>query len=211
VAYGPYLGSVSDLVAGKRTVVQGMGREAERAEQAIAAAVNGQRVAVISSGDAGVYGMAGIILERLPPDSAVTVEVVPGVTAATAAAACLGAPLMNDFVVVSLSDLLTPLPLIKRRLQAAVDGDFVIALYNPRSSTRHRPLQLALEILRKYRPPATPVGLVRQALREGQRVRLTTLAEVDENEVDMLSILIIGNSATIERGGWMLTPRGYRP
>lgn len=210
VGYKPYLELVADLVAGKRTVASGMRQETARAEAAVAAATAGSRVAVISTGDAGVYGMAGLVLELLPEGSPVTVDVVPGVTAASAAAACLGAPLMNDFAVVSLSDLLTPLEVIERRLTTAADGDFVLALYNPRSTRRHEPLRRALRILRERRAPETPVGLVRNALRDGQEARVTTLGELREEDVDMLTILIVGNSATLVRDGRIVTPRGYR-
>jgi len=210
VGYKPYLDLVADLVAGKRTVASGMRRETARAEAAVAEATAGARVAVISTGDAGVYGMAGLVLELLPVGSPVTVEVVPGVTAASAAAACLGAPLMNDFAVVSLSDLLTPLEVIERRLAAAADGDFVLALYNPRSTKRHVPLRLALAILRERREPGTPVGMVRNALRDGQETRVTTLGELREEDVDMLTILIVGNTTTVIRDGRIVTPRGYR-
>ncbi len=210
VGYRPYVDLVADLATGKRTVVSGMRQEAARAEAAVAEATAGARVAVVSTGDAGVYGMAGLVLELLPEGSMVTVEIVPGVTAASAAAACLGAPLMNDFAVVSLSDLLTPIEVIERRLTAAADGDFVVALYNPRSTKRHEPLRQALSILRARRDAATPVGLVRHALRDGQEVRVTTLAELREGDVDMMSILIVGNSATCVRDGRMVTARGYR-
>lgn len=187
-----------------------MRQERTRAEAAVAEATAGSRVAVVSTGDAGVYGMAGLVFELLPEGSPVTVEVVPGVTAASAAAACLGAPLMNDFAVVSLSDLLTPLEVIERRLTAAADGDFVIALYNPRSTRRHEPLRRALAILRARRAPGTPVGLVRNALRDGQEARVTTLGELREEDVDMLTILVVGNGETLVRDGRMITPRGYR-
>jgi precorrin-3B C17-methyltransferase len=187
-----------------------MRQETARAEAAVAEATAGARVAVISTGDAGVYGMAGLVLELLPVGSAVTVEVVPGVTAASAAAACLGAPLMNDFAVVSLSDLLTPLEVIEKRLAAAADGDFVLALYNPRSTKRHEPLRRALAILREWREPGTPVGMVRNALRDGQETRVTTLGDLREEDVDMLTILIVGNSTTVIRDGRIVTPRGYR-
>ena len=197
-------------MAGKRTVASGMRQETTRAQAAVAEATAGARVAVVSTGDAGVYGMAGLVLELMPEGSPVTVEVVPGVTAASAAAACLGAPLMNDFAVVSLSDLMTPLETIERRLRAAAEGDFVIALYNPRSSRRHEPLRRALAILRTQRTPGTPVGLVRNALRDGQETRITTLGELREEDVDMLTILVVGNSVTVLRDGRMVTPRGYR-
>ena len=210
VGYRPYLELIADLTAGKRTVAGAMRQETVRAEAAVAAATAGARVAVVSTGDAGVYGMAGLVLELLPEGSPVTVEVVPGVTAASAAAACLGAPLMNDFAVVSLSDLLTPLEVIERRLTAAADGDFVLALYNPRSTRRHEPLRRALAILRARRAPDTPVGLVRNALRDGQEARITTLGELREEDVDMLTLLVVGNGATSVRDGRMVTPRGYR-
>ena len=117
---------------------------------------------------------------------------------------------MNDFAVVSLSDLLTPLAVIERRLTAAADGDFVLALYNPRSTRRHEPLRRALAILRERRAPGTPVGLVRNALRDGQQTTVTTLGDLDEEDVDMLTILVVGNSTTVVRDGRMVTPRGYR-
>lgn len=210
VGYRPYLELIADLTTGKRTVAGAMRQETARAEAAVAAATAGARVSVVSTGDAGVYGMAGLVLELLPEGSPVTVEVVPGVTAASAAAACLGAPLMNDFAVVSLSDLLTPLEVIERRLTAAADGDFVLALYNPRSTRRHEPLRRALAILRARRAPDTPVGLVRNALRDGQEARITTLGELREEDVDMLTLLVVGNGATSVRDGRMVTPRGYR-
>jgi len=209
VGYKPYLMLVSDLLAGKRLVSSGMKEEVPRAQAAIAEALAGAAVAVVSTGDAGIYGMAGLVLELLPDGSGVGVEVVPGITAAIAAAACLGAPLMNDFALISLSDLMTPLPVIERRVRAAVEGDFVIALYNPRSHRRHEPLARTLALLRAARAATTPVGLVRNALREGQEVRLTTLAGLQEEEVDMLSILIVGNSTTVAKDGRMVTPRGY--
>jgi precorrin-3B C17-methyltransferase len=210
VGYRPYLDLLDGAADGKRVIASGMRQEATRAAAAVAEATAGARVAVISTGDAGVYGMAGLVLELLPPGSPVTVEIVPGVTAASAAAACLGAPLMNDFAVVSLSDLLTPLAVIERRLTAAADGDFTIALYNPRSTRRHEPLRRALRILRERRTPETPVGIVRNALRAEQEARVTTLGTLREEEVDMLTILIIGDSTTIVRDGRMITPRGYR-
>ncbi len=209
MGYKPYLAMVADLVAGKRLVASGMRQEAARAEAAIAAALSGARVAVLSTGDAGIYGMAGLVLELLPEDSDVAVEVVPGVTAASAAAACLGAPLMNDFAVVSLSDLMTPLALIERRLTAVAEGDFVVVLYNPRSARRHEPLRRALAILRTRRAPQTPVGLVRNALRAEQRVLITSLAELREEDVDMMTVLVVGNGTTVVRDGRMVTPRGY--
>lgn len=209
VGYKPYLALVADLIDGKRLISSGMREEIPRAQAAIDAAMHGAAVAVVSTGDAGIYGMAGLVLELLPDNAPVTVEVVPGITAAIAAAACLGAPLMNDFAVISLSDLMTPLPMIEQRLQAAAAGDFVIALYNPRSHRRHEPFARALAILRDHRTAETPVGLVRNALRDEQSVHITTLAALREDDVDMLTVLIIGNSTTVVKAGRMLTPRGY--
>lgn len=210
VGYKPYLELVAHLIAGKRTISNGMRQEVERVNAAIAEALAGRKVAIVSTGDAGIYGMAGLALELLPEGAPVKVEVVPGITAASAAAACLGAPLMNDFCVISLSDLMTPLETICSRVEAAAAGDFVIALYNPRSHRRHEPLDRALAILRAHRTPQTPVGLVKDALREGQQVILTTLGELPVEEVDMVTILLIGNSTTMVKDGRMVTPRGYR-
>lgn len=207
--YRPYLQLVAPLIAGKRTIGSGMRREVQRATLAVEAALQGSRVAVISSGDAGIYGMAGLVLELLPVGSCVEVEIVPGITAASAAAACLGAPLMNDFAVISLSDLLTPPTVIERRLSGAIAGDFVIALYNPRSSRRVEPLRRALALLRASRAAGTPVGVVRDALREGQSVRLTTLEYLKEDDLDMRTVVIVGNTATMVRDGRMVTTRGY--
>ncbi|MHB0934770.1 MAG: precorrin-3B C(17)-methyltransferase [Armatimonadota bacterium] len=210
VGYRPYLALVGDLIEGKRTVASGMREEMPRAQAAIDAALGGVAVVVISTGDAGIYGMAGLVLEILPENAPVDVEIVPGITAASAAAACLGAPLMNDFAVVSLSDLMTPLPVIEKRLRAVAEADFVVALYNPRSHRRHELFTKAMSILRAHREAETPAGIVRNALRDGQEVKLTTLGELNEEEIDMLTILIIGNSTTRIRDEWMITPRGYR-
>ncbi|MHB9022712.1 MAG: precorrin-3B C(17)-methyltransferase [Armatimonadota bacterium] len=210
VGYHPYLLLVEDLLEGKRTVASGMREEIPRAQAAVDEALAGASVAVISTGDAGIYGMAGLVLELLPEGAPVEVEVVPGITAASAAAACLGAPLMNDFAVISLSDLMTPLETIVQRVTAVAGADLVIALYNPRSHRRHEPLARALAVLRAAREASTPVGIVRNALRAGQEVRITTLGDFNEEEVDMLTILIVGNSQTNVKDGRMITARGYR-
>jgi precorrin-3B C17-methyltransferase len=209
VGYDPYLDLVAPLLTGKRTIGGGMRTERERATLAIEAAEQGSDVAVISTGDVGIYGMAGLVLEILPRESEIEVQIVPGITAASAAAACLGAPLMNDFAVFSLSDLLTPLPVIEKRLVYAIAGDFVIALYNPRSRRRVEPLRRALALLRAARPGDTPVGVVRDALREGQVATVTTLDLLDEEKLDMKTVVIVGNSATQVRDGRMVTARGY--
>ncbi len=186
--------------------------EVARCERAVAEAVSGKETVVVSSGDPGVYGMAGLVIEILEKQNrleTVPCQVIPGISAATAAAALLGAPLTHDFAVISLSDLLTPWETIAKRLDCAAQADFVIVLYNPRSKRRQDHLPNALEIVRRYRLPTTPVGLVREAFRPGEETKQYTLSTVDVDAVDMLSILIIGNSATRMAGPMMLTPRGY--
>lgn len=212
VGYTFYLELVADLIAGKETVSTGMTREIDRCAKAIELALAGKRVAVVSTGDPGVYGMAGLVLElleKLDPERTVEVVIVPGVSAAGAAASVVGAPLMSDYAVVSLSDLLTPWETIEKRLDAAGLGDFAVALYNPRSRKRADHLARAAQILVRHRSPETPVGVVRNALREGQSATVTTLGEVAECEVDMMSIVIVGNSATRIIRGRIVTPRGY--
>lgn len=210
VGYGPYLELVSEHLGDAEVRASGMRAEVDRARAAVDAAREGRAVAVVSSGDAGVYGMAGLVLEVLGEDTSVDVEVVPGITAALTASAILGSPLTNDFASISLSDLLTPLPVIESRLRAIADADLVVALYNPRSNTRTEPLDLALEILLAARGPETVVGVVRNAGREGQAARVTTLGDLDPETVDMFTIMIVGNSLTRIVGGRMVTPRGYR-
>lgn len=212
VGYTKYVDLLGDLAAGKEVVATGMTRETERCRAAVDRALAGRRVAVVCTGDPGVYAMAGLVLElleRLDPEGTVPLEIVPGVTAVSAAASLLGAPLMTDFAVVSLSDLLTPWEAIERRLEAAAAADFVVALYNPRSRKRVRHLDRACEILAAHRPAHTPAGIVRHALRPGQEVTLTTLAEVPRCEVDMMSVVIVGNRATRRWRDWLITPRGY--
>ncbi len=189
-----------------------IGSEVERAGAAVERALAGDHVALIGSGDAGVYGLAGLALELLAQraDSDLPVEVVPGVTAATAAAALLGAPLGHDFAVISLSDLLTPWETIRSRLEAAASADFVTVLYNPASARRRRQLQEAKAIFLKERSPATPVGHVVSAYRAGQRVSVTTLEAFDPKSAGMLSTVVIGNSSTWAWRGRLITPRGYR-
>ncbi|MDA8274716.1 MAG: precorrin-3B C(17)-methyltransferase, partial [Actinomycetota bacterium] len=171
----------------------------------------GRRVALVCSGDAGIYGMASLVVELAGAEApGVQVDVVPGVTAALASSALLGAPLGHDHVAVSLSDLLTPWEAIERRLRAAAEADLVVVLYNPRSTGRTWQLPAALDILRGYRPPATPVGLVTDATRPSQRVVRTTLAEVDPDDVGMTTCVVVGATTTVTVAGRMVTPRGYR-
>jgi precorrin-3B C17-methyltransferase len=210
VGYPPFLRSLGELAAGKRRVATGMGGEVERCRRAVELARSGERVAVVSSGDPGVYGMAGLVLELLREGAQVPVEVVPGVTAATAAAALLGAPLMHDFAVVSLSDLLTPWDVIEARLRAVAAADFVLALYNVRSRGRPDHLRRAADVLLEARDGSTPVGMVGEAGRTGSRVTLTDLAHLGQQAADMLTTVIIGSRGTFRVGDRMITPRGYR-
>ncbi len=212
VGYTPYIELLGDLVQGREVIATGMTREVERCRKAVDVALQGRSVSVVSTGDAGVYGMAGLVLELLAqedPERTIPVEIVPGVSAIHAAASLLGAPLMTDFAVISLSDLLTPWGVIQKRLKAAAEADFVVALYNPRSRKRVRHLDEACAILRQHRPEDTPAGIVRHALRPGQSMTVTTLAEVPGCAVDMMSIVIVGNNATRRLGPWLVTPRGY--
>lgn len=215
--YSAYMEMVpAGLKEGKTCLSTGMMGEVERCGQAIDAALAGRRTALVCSGDPGVYALAGLVLELLEARGLaerLTVEIVPGIPALCAAAALLGAPLTHDFACVSLSDLLTPWELIRKRLEAALGADFVLGIYNPRSRRRTSQLEETLSLALSLRGPQTPVGLVRQAFRPEQSVRVMRLGELDPVEVDMLSILIIGNASTriMEdgRGERMLTPRGY--
>ncbi len=182
-------------------------QEVQRAEAAIALAQTGLRVAMVSSGDCGIYGMAGLVLERL--NEPLAVDVYPGITALQAAAARVGAPLMHDFCAISLSDLLTPWPVIETRLQAAAAADFVIALYNPRSRTRLQGFETALAILRQHRPGTTPVAIAKSVYRPDESIQVLTLAEVQPEQVDMLTLVLIGNCSTTLKFGRLVTPRGY--
>jgi cobalt-precorrin 5A hydrolase / precorrin-3B C17-methyltransferase len=208
VGLDQYLDQVRDLLRpGTRVLASRLGEEEARTAAAVQEAAAGYAVALLGSGDAGVYGMASPALAQAGQD--IDVVAVPGVTASLAAAALLGAPLGHDHAVISLSDLHTPWPAIRRRVQAAADGDFVVTFYNPRSRGRDWQLPAALEILAGQRPGSTPAGIVRNASRPGQRVTLSTLAKLDVTDVDMLSVVIVGNSASQVVAGRLVTPRGY--
>lgn len=221
VGYTTYIDLIRPLVAGKTIISTGMTREVDRVDAGLAAALAGAATAVVSGGDAGIYAMAGLILEicrkrRLPLAAAgsgtagdLEVEVVPGIPALAAGAALLGAPLTHDFAVISLSDLLTPWEIIARRLDAAARADFVIVLYNPKSKRRPENLNRACAIMRAHRPADTPAGVVRAATRPHQSVRVTTLGDLPRAEVDMQTILFVGSTATEVYDGFMVTPRGY--
>ncbi len=204
-----YLEQVADVLRpGTRVLASGLGAEQERAAEAVAQARAGRAVALIGSGDAGVYAMGSPALELAGDD--IDVTVVPGVTAALAAAAVLGAPLGHDHAMISLSDLHTAWPVIERRITAAAEGDLVTCFYNPASARRSWQLRRALELLAAHRPPGTPVGWVRDATRPGQAASVATLAEFDPGLVDMHTLVVVGSSRTRVRAGRMVTPRDYR-
>ena len=208
IGYGPYIDQCADLLTTAHEVVRSpIGDEVVRAKQAIAEAEAGKRVALVCSGDSGVYAMASIALELAP--EGLDVEVVPGVTAALAAAAAVGAPLGHDHCSISLSDLLTPWPAIEKRIKAAAEADFVVAFYNPRSKGRDWQLPKALALLAEHRPRTTPVAIVRDAGRPGEQVTITTLHNLDPTQVDMTTCVVVGASTTQILNGRMVTPRGY--
>ncbi|MEE1941554.1 precorrin-3B C(17)-methyltransferase [Streptomyces sp. TRM 70361] len=209
VGLDQYLDQIRDLLRpGTRVLASGLGAEEERARTAVAEARAGHAVALVGSGDAGVYAMASPALAEAPDD--IEVVGVPGVTAALAAAALLGAPLGHDHVSISLSDLHTPWEVIERRVRAAAGSDLVVTFYNPRSRGRDWQLPRALALLAEHRAPHTPVGVVRNASRPGERVTVTTLGELDPAAVDMMTVVTVGNTATRTVAGRMVTPRGYR-
>ncbi|MEV8068582.1 precorrin-3B C(17)-methyltransferase [Streptomyces sp. NPDC085995] len=209
VGLDQYVDQIRDLLRpGTRVLESGLGAEEERARTAVVEARKGHAVALIGSGDAGVYAMASPALAEASDD--IDVVGVPGVTAALAAGAVLGAPLGHDHVSISLSDLHTPWEVIERRVRAAAESDLVVTFYNPRSRGRHWQLPKALEILAGHREPTTPVGVVRNASRPDESARLTTLAKLDPATVDMMTVVTVGNTATREIAGRMVTPRGYR-
>ena len=209
VGYGSYLDLVADLTGTKRRHPLPIGKEKERTDLALRLAREGKDVVLLASGDAGVYALAGLALER--SNGAVPVTVLPGITAMQAASAKAGAPLGHDFSVISLSDLLTPLEVIRARVEAAAAADFVIAFYNPASKDRRRPLDEALEILARHRDPGTPVVRARNLGRADELVAVETLAGLDRGAVDMTTVLIVGNSRTAVVNGRVVTPRGYLP
>ena len=221
VGYGLYLDLLGPLPPGSMRHAYPIGAEAERARAALALAAAGRRVALVSSGDAGVYGMASLLFELLEGAEheqgwrGIEIAVEPGISALQAAAARAGAPLGHDFCAISLSDLLTPWPAIERRLRAAAEGDFVVALYNPASRQRRSRLSQARAILAAHRPPDCPVVVARNLGRAGERVSLTTLDALEADAVDMLTVIVVGSSRTrrLAHGGraWLYTPRGYAP
>ena len=209
--YTAYVNMMKPIFPDKEYKATGMMKEVDRCRMAIEDAMAGKDVAMISSGDSGIYGMAGIIYQLADEMKAdIEIDTVPGMTAASTAASVLGAPLMHDLAIISLSDLMTPLDLIMKRVDCAGIGDMIVCLYNPKSKTRTEYLNQAQQILLKHRSAETPVGIVRNAGREDQRAQITTLGDLDKADVDMFSIVIIGNSQTYVSNGRMITPRGYR-
>ena len=216
IGYKTYIDLVRPLLAGKKIIATGMTEEIDRGRKAYKLAKEGKNVAVISSGDSGVYGMAGLVYEVLeeagwdPQNPDVAVTIVPGVTAACSIGAILGAPLNHDFCSISLSTLMTPWEAIEKRLEAAASADFVTAIYNPKSAKRDWQIVKAQEIFLRHRDPKTPVGVVKSGWREGEIVVRTTLDEMADQEIGMLTTIIIGNSQTYYFKDLMVTPRGYR-
>lgn len=212
IGYKTYIGLLGDLTKNKEACPFQMMQERERALSAINLALQGKKVCVISSGDPGVYGMASIILEILKDSDRknMDIEIVPGIIAATACAALLGAPLSHDFCAISLSDLLTPKKEIINKLRLAAKADFVIVLYNPKSKKRTILLKKAWGIASKFRKPDTPVGIIRNAYRDKQDIKIVKLKEAPFIEdIDMSTTIIVGNSKTYIKNGYIITPRGY--
>lgn len=217
VGYETYVNLVNDLISGKTVYRYAMTQEVERAHQCIDLAKSGKTVSLVSSGDPGIYGMAGLIYEILAesgwdPKNGLPVEVIPGVSALNSCSAIIGSPLMTDFAVVSMSDLLVPWEIIVKRVESAAQGDFVIVIYNPASKKRIHQLQDTRKILLKYRRPNTPVAIIKGAFRDSQSVELTDLENLPNHsdKLGMISTVIIGNSSTYTYKDLMINPRGYK-
>lgn len=211
VGYTVYVDLLGALVSGKEVMTSAMKQEAARAKMALDAALLGKCVSFVCSGDAGVYGMAGIMREVASDHPEIEIITVPGITAALSGAALLGAPLIHDFAVISLSDLLTPWNLIEKRLTLAAKADFVICLYNPKSRRRKDHLDRAVDLIMKARPGDVCCGYVRNIGRDGEKAFILRLSELKGNDdIDMFTTVFIGNSATRELNGKLVTPRGYR-
>lgn len=215
IGYKTYVELISDLLTDQEIISTGMSEEVSRAQAAVRLAEEGKKVAVISSGDAGVYGMAGLVYEVLieqgwTEETGVGVEVIPGVSAINSCGSLLGAPIMHDSCTISLSDHLTPWELIEKRIEAAAQADFVIALYNPKSGRRTRQIQEAQRILLEHRSPSTPVGLVKSAYRDREHIVITDLEHMLDHDIGMLTTVIIGNSSTFLYDNKIITPRGYQ-
>jgi len=209
VGYKLYVGLIEEIIRNKKLYTSGMTKEIDRCRKALELGGKGEVVTVVSSGDPGIYGMAGLMLE-LNQKEQVEIEVIPGISAVNAAASLLGAPLSHDFAVISLSDLLTPWEVIEKRIECAAEGDFIIAIYNPKSKKRVNQIINARNIIKEYRVGTTPVGIVTNAYREKQSVIISDLNNFVDEEINMLSIVIIGNSQTVLHENRLITPRGYK-
>lgn len=210
IGYTVYTGLIRERFPDKKYLSTPMRQEVVRCEMAMDEAMKGRTVAMVCSGDAGIYGMAGLLYEMGQGYPEVELEVVPGITAANGGAAVLGAPLIHDFCLISLSDLLTPWEKIEARLLAAAQADFVVCLYNPSSKKRHDYLQKACDLMMKYKSPDTICGTVSNIAREGETANVMTLKELRDTQVDMFTTVFIGNSQTKEINHKMVTPRGYK-
>lgn len=210
VGYDLYVELIKALIEGKTVLSTPMKQEVARCRMALEHALEGRTVAMVCSGDAGVYGMAGIVMEVAREHPEVDIEVVSGITAAVSSAAVLGAPLIHDFAIISLSDLLTPWEKIEKRLRLAAEADFVICLYNPSSIKRKDYLRKACDIILEHQSPGTECGYVRNIGREGESAVLCRLEDLRDASVDMFTTIIIGNSQTKQLNGRLVTPRGYR-
>ncbi len=213
IGYKSYIDLVKHLVPeGTEVESYGMMQEVERSRMSIEKALSGRNVLILSGGDAGVFSIAGPVLELLSEEQqeALDVRVIPGITSALSSAALLGAPLIHDFSVISLSNLLTPTELIQKRLNLAAEGDFVTVLYNPASKKRTELIRECRDIYLNHRTPETPVGIIRHGFREAQEVIITTLGLMLDHRIDMNTTVVIGNSMTYRKGRFMITPRGYR-
>lgn len=214
VGYSLYVDLLTPLLTRHQCHRFAIGEEQQRVDHSLKLALQGETTSLVSSGDAGIYAMASLLLETLqlkhPDEPSLAIEFIPGISAMQVLASRVGAPLGHDFCVISLSDLLTPWPIIEQRLHSAGNGDFICALYNPASRQRRHPLEQAQHILLKYRHPDTPVALGKNLSRTGEKILITTLKQLDFSTVDMLTVLIIGNSQTRHDTPWLYTPRGYQ-
>ncbi|EGB1113780.1 precorrin-3B C(17)-methyltransferase [Listeria monocytogenes] len=210
VGYVTYIKLIKELIKDKEVVKTGMRREIDRCQEAVDIALTGKKVAVVSSGDAGIYGMAGLVLELAEKSNPnLEVKVIPGITASIGAAAVLGAPIMHDFCHISLSDLMTPWEVIEKRLTHAAMADFVVCFYNPRSKGRANHLANAFQKMMEYKSGDTVVGIVKDVGRKEERKIITTMRDIDYELVDMTTMVIVGNKETYVKNGKMITPRGY--
>lgn len=211
VGYKKYVELLKPLLKDQEIFINGMKKEVDRCRKAIELSQLGKKVAMVSGGDAGIYGIGGIMQEIVLEEAPDTeVLALPGISSAHAAASVLGAPIVHDSCYISLSDLLTDIEIIKKRLALAGEGDFVISLYNPKSKGRPHYIEMARDILLEHKKPSTPVGIVKNARRDNQEVYITTLSKMCEVAIDMSTMVIIGNQDTFVQKGKMITPRGYR-